>query len=134
MMKRVWLNGCFDVLHRGHIEMVKYAREVGDYVVVGTDTDARINESKGNTRPINTLEDRIEILRSIKYIDHVVSFDSDEELIDHLKFYKPDHRILGSEYKNSGKIVGEDFSGDILFFDRIEQYSSTDTIKEMNKK
>ena len=62
-MKTVWTNGCFDVLHRGHIELFKYAKSLGDYLVVGIDTDERVKASKGSSRPFNTLEDRMALYR-----------------------------------------------------------------------
>ena len=71
----IWVNGCFDILHRGHIELFKYAKSLGDHLVVGIDSDDRIRTSKGVNRPVNNLEDRIEMLRSIRYIDDVVWFD-----------------------------------------------------------
>ncbi len=112
--------------------MLKYADSIGDYVIVGLDADERVKSSKGESRPINTLEDRMEVVRSIKYVDEVVSFDSDESLIELLKECKPRFRVLGSEYNKPGVIIGEEHSGDIVFFKRIEQYSSTDSIKRMN--
>ena len=75
--KIIWTNGCFDVLHRGHIELFKYAKSLGDYLVVGIDDDERVRASKGPLRPINNLEDRVEMLESIKYIDEVVPFSTD---------------------------------------------------------
>jgi len=120
----IWINGCFDILHRGHIEMFKYASSLGGRVVVGLDTDERIKELKGNSRPINTLDDRMELVRSIKYVNGVVSFGSDEELIALLKEICPVHRVIGGDYREL-PIVGEEYSGEILFFDRIADYSTT---------
>ena len=125
----VWLNGCFDILHRGHIEMFKYASTLGCRVVVGTDSDQRIKKTKATNRPINCLNDRIEVLMSLKWIDEVVSFDSDEELCFWLKKYSPKYRVLGGDYKDhQNKIVGSEYSGKILFFDRVEKYSTTGVI------
>jgi rfaE bifunctional protein nucleotidyltransferase chain/domain len=123
----VWINGCFDILHRGHIEMFKYASTLGGRVVVGLDTDERVRQSKGNSRPINKLEDRMELIRSIKYVKGVVTFDSDEELISHLKAFRPVGRVIGGDYRNL-PIVGEEYSGEILYFDRIPEYSTTGII------
>jgi len=120
----IWLNGCFDILHRGHIEMFKYASSLGGRVVVGLDTDERVKESKGDSRPINTLDDRMELVRSIRYVDGVVSFGSDEELIALLKEMCPVHRVIGGDYRKL-PIVGKEYSGEILFFDRIADYSTT---------
>lgn len=125
----VWLNGCFDILHRGHIEMFKYAASLGCRVVVGTDTDERIKQSKGSERPINRLEDRMEMLSSLKWISKVVSFASDDELCSLLKEHRPKYRVIGGDYRSSqDRIVGSEYSGEILFFDRIEEYSTTGVI------
>ena len=79
-MKVIWTNGCFDIIHRGHIELFKYARSIGDILIVGIDEDNRVKQSKGAHRPINCLEDRKFVLQSIEYIDKVVSFGTDKEL------------------------------------------------------
>jgi D-beta-D-heptose 7-phosphate kinase/D-beta-D-heptose 1-phosphate adenosyltransferase len=125
----IWLNGCFDILHRGHIELFKYASSMGCRVVVGLDSDERIKIAKGKNRPINVLNDRIEILSSLKWIHEVVSFNSDEELCTWLKYYRPKYRVLGGDYKEcQNKIVGVEHSGQIIFFDRVEQYSTSGII------
>jgi len=120
----VWMNGCFDILHRGHIEMFKYASSLGGRVIVGLDTDERVKKAKGNSRPINKLEDRMELIRSIKYVRGVVSFGSDEELISLLEEFRPVCRVIGGDYRNL-PIVGKEYSGEILYFDRIPEYSTT---------
>lgn len=122
----VWLNGCFDILHRGHIEMFRYANSLGGRLVVGTDADDRIRKSKGNSRPINKLQDRMEVLKSIKWIDEVVSFSSDYELCDLLVKHRPTYRVLGGDYEgNQNAIVGKELSGQLLFFARLDSYSTT---------
>ena len=73
-MIKVWINGCFDILHRGHIELFKYGKSLGDELMVGLDDDGMINRFKGNKRPYNTLQDRIEVIKAIKYVDSVCSF------------------------------------------------------------
>jgi D-beta-D-heptose 7-phosphate kinase/D-beta-D-heptose 1-phosphate adenosyltransferase len=86
MVKRVWVNGSFDVLHIGHINLLEYANSLGN-VRVGLDTDERIKEKKGENRPYNILKDRIKFLSSIKFVDSIVTFSSDDELIDRIKEY-----------------------------------------------
>jgi cytidyltransferase-like protein len=76
---KIWVNGTFDVMHIGHIKLLEHASSLG-IVRVGLDTDERIKEKKGLKRPINTLQDRIDFMKSIKYVDSVVSFSSNEEL------------------------------------------------------
>ena len=74
-MKTVWTNGCFDILHRGHVEMFKFAKSLGDELIVGLDTDEKIKESKGSDRPFNNLEDRELVVASIRYVDKTISFN-----------------------------------------------------------
>ena len=86
--KIVWLNGTFDVLHMGHINLFRHARKLAGpegKVVVGTDSDERVRELKGPTRPINNIFDRLDFLRAIKYIDGVVVFSSEDELKARIK-------------------------------------------------
>ena len=79
-MKLVWTNGCFDVLHRGHFEMLKYAKSLGDIVMVGIDSDKKVKKDKGFDRPFNSAEDRKFALESIKYVDKVLIFKSREHI------------------------------------------------------
>ena len=116
-MTRVWVNGCFDVIHRGHIELFRYAKAQGDYLIVGLDKDSRISESKGVSRPINKLEDRVFVLQSIKYIDEVVSFGSDTELEEQIKLASPDIMVVGDDWKNK-KIIGGHLVDNKLYFKR----------------
>ena len=120
----VWTNGCYDVLHRGHVELFKYAASLGDKLVVGLDTDARVRKAKGSTRPFNTLEDRKYLLCSISFIDEVVSYETNEELENLLIKNKVDIMVIGSDWEGKS-IVGEKVVKNIKFFDRIEGYSTT---------
>tara|TARA_R110002110_G_scaffold311409_1_gene524952 strand:- start:485 stop:880 length:396 start_codon:yes stop_codon:yes gene_type:complete len=120
----VWTNGCYDVLHRGHVELFKYAASLGDKLVVGLDTDARVRKAKGSTRPFNTLEDRKYLLNSISFIDEVVSYETNEELENLLIKNKIDIMVIGSDWEGKS-IVGEKVVKNIKFFDRIEGYSTT---------
>ena len=81
-MKKIWTNGCFDVLHIGHIKMLQFARSLGDNLIVGIDSDKRVASLKGSDRPINNQNDRVEFLRSIKYVDDVFVFNSKENMCD----------------------------------------------------
>jgi len=128
-MKVIWVNGCFDVLHRGHIELFKYAKSLGDFLVVGVDDDARVRASKGDRRPVNTLEDRVEMLSSIKYIDDVVDFDYDSELDTLVLLSGAEIIVVGSDYKNK-KVVGSRHVKEVKFFDKLEGYSTTRMLKD----
>jgi D-beta-D-heptose 7-phosphate kinase/D-beta-D-heptose 1-phosphate adenosyltransferase len=123
---KVWVNGTFDVLHRGHIELFRYAYGFGD-VRVGIDTDDRVKKLKGEDRPVNTFEDRKVLLESIKYIDSVVGFNSDEELENEIKKWDPKVMVIGSDYKNK-RIIGSHLFDDIIYFERMEKHSSTNII------
>ena len=132
-MKLVWTNGCFDVLHRGHIELFKYAKSLGDYLIVGIDSDKRIKESKGPSRPVNSQQDRRFFLESIKYVDKVVIFSSSFQLESMVKMYKPEALVVGSEYKTKG-VVGVEHAKKVHFFDRIKGYSTTNILNSVGKK
>ena len=84
-MTRIFVNGTFDILHRGHLELLAYARSQGDYLLVGVDSDRRVQEKKGQTRPINTYDDRAIMLQHIRWVDEVKEFDTDEDLINLIK-------------------------------------------------
>lgn len=132
-MKLIWTNGCFDVLHRGHVELFKYAKSLGDFLIVGIDGDTRIRESKGPSRPINSQDDRKFFLESIKYIDQVVVFDTSFQLESMIKMYKPEGLVVGSEYRTKG-VVGGKYAKKIHFFDRIGNYSTTNILKSRGEK
>ena len=122
----IWVNGSFDVLHAGHIELFRYARSVGDRLVVGTDTDERIRELKGSTRPINKQKHRLSMLNAIKYIDEVVTFGSLEEQLLRMEESGAKTLVIGSDYKGK-PVVGEDRM-EVIFFDRIDDLSTTNIV------
>lgn len=126
-MYNVWVNGTFDVIHRGHVQLLKFAAKHGK-VRVGIDTDKRVQQFKGNSRPINTLDDRMLLIKSLKFVDSVVSFDSDDELTKQIQLWNPHYLIIGSDYRDK-KIIGAEYAKNIVIFDRIEGYSSTNIIK-----
>lgn len=123
-MKTIFVNGCFDVLHRGHIELFKYAKSLGDYLIVAIDTDERVKKMKGKNRPFNNQNDRMFLLQSIKYIDEVLFFNTDDELKNLTYTYNPDIMIVGSDWKNK-TVIGSENSKEVRFFERIGNYSTT---------
>ena len=124
---RIWVNGAFDILHIGHIKLLKHAAGMG-YLRVGIDTDERIKEMKGPTRPFNCFRDREEFLLSLRFVDEVVGFGSEQELIDEIKLYQPDVMVIGSDYRNK-RIVGSEFINKIVYFDRLEGVSTTSILE-----
>lgn len=126
----IWTNGCFDILHRGHIDLFRYARSLGDTLIVGLDDDARVRDTKGRARPINRLEDRSYLVSSLECVDAVVSFGSDEELIDRLKNIQPDIMVVGSDWKGK-PIVGCDQAREVKYFNRLDEYSTTGIINRV---
>lgn len=128
-MKRIFVNGTFDIVHRGHLELLEYAYNIGT-VLIAIDSDRRVKELKGNTRPINNQDDRAYLLRSLKFTSGVVVFDTDQELIDTIKLYQPDVMIKGSDYKDK-PIIGASFCREIKFYDFVDGYSTTKTIQDI---
>lgn len=126
MKHKVWVNGTFDVLHRGHIELLKYGSKFGT-IRVGIDYDERVKSLKGETRPINQWEDRKFFMESILFVDSVVGFGTDEELENKIKEWNPDYIIVGSDYRNK-TVIGSQYCKQVLFFDKIDGYSSTKII------
>ena len=125
-MVKVWVNGSFDILHIGHIRLLEHANTLGS-VKVGIDTDRRIKKFKGENRPFNSLVDRVKFLHSIKYIDSVDIFDTDEQLINLIKQYQPNYMVIGSDYKNK-PIIGSEYVKEIIYFDRIKDKSTTNIL------
>jgi D-beta-D-heptose 7-phosphate kinase/D-beta-D-heptose 1-phosphate adenosyltransferase len=122
----VWVNGTFDVLHRGHFELLKFATGYGR-LRVGIDYDNRVSELKGSSRPVNIWEDRSFVMSQIKGVDSVVGFGTQEELEQSIKSWDPDYLIVGSDYKGK-EVLGSRYCKEVIFFERIPNYSSTKII------
>tara|TARA_R110002051_G_scaffold103372_1_gene175148 strand:- start:132 stop:524 length:393 start_codon:yes stop_codon:yes gene_type:complete len=126
-MKKIFTNGCFDVLHRGHLELFEYAKSLG-YLHVGVDSDAKVKLDKGKDRPYNKLEDRIKMLQSLRSIDEVRSFNDTQGLEDLIKEISPDILVIGSDWRGK-KVVGTQYATKLQFFERIAGYSTTSILK-----
>ena len=126
---KIWTNGCFDILHRGHIELFKYARSLGEELIVGIDSDEKVKKDKGNERPFNTLHDRIEMLNALVYVDKVIPFDTTNELERIVKWLKPHVMVIGSDWKGK-EVIGQKYTEKVVFFDRIGDYSTTSIIEK----
>jgi len=126
LVKRVFVNGTFDILHRGHLELLNYAKSFG-YVIVGIDTDECIKEKKGPSRPIHNQEERKFLLENLRSVDEVIFFSSEPEFEELIKSLKPDIIIVGSDWKEKSTIKSY-YDGELIFFDRMVEYSTTKTI------
>jgi D-beta-D-heptose 7-phosphate kinase/D-beta-D-heptose 1-phosphate adenosyltransferase len=127
-MKIVFVNGCFDVLHPGHIALFQYAKSLGDYLIVAIDSDEKVALDKGFDRPIFSMEDRRFVLESIECIDIVHTFNSRSGLENLLECIKPDILVVGSDWKN-GIVVGREHAKEVKFFERQGDYSTSRTIQ-----
>lgn len=130
-MTKVVVNGSFDILHLGHLKLLEHARSYPkSYVLVLTDSDRRIKELKGPSRPIHTEYERCSFLFALKSVDRVETFDSDEELANLIKDFEPDIMVKGSDYRDK-KIIGAEYCKKIVFYDRLEKYSTTNKIQDI---
>lgn len=124
------VNGTFDILHRGHIELLNFAKSQGDRLLVAIDTDRRVKELKGSSRPVNNQQDRKFHLENLKAVDGVMFFDTKEELIEIMKGWSPDVYVKGSDWKN-GEGTAEQYSKEVIYYDRVGDYSTTNIIKNI---
>jgi rfaE bifunctional protein nucleotidyltransferase chain/domain len=132
--KIVFTNGCFDILHRGHVEYLTHARDLGDKLILGLNTDASVKRlGKSPERPINSEETRATILAGLECVDAVILFDEDTpyELI---KFVQPDVLVKGNDYK-AEDIVGYDIvtakGGKVITIQLVDGFSTTKLIEKM---
>lgn len=123
-MKRIWVNGCFDILHPGHIELLRYAKSLGDILYVGIDSDENVSLNKGPLRPVHTASYRQYMLESIRYVDTTMVFQNSEDLVECIKSVEPDIVVVGSDWKGKN-IVGADYAKEVRYFGRISNYSTT---------
>jgi rfaE bifunctional protein nucleotidyltransferase chain/domain len=133
-MKTVMVNGTFDILHPGHVSLLNTARSYGDYLIVAIDTDRRVKELKGPDRPINNQLFRRIMLSNIKAVDLVELFDSKEELIELMKRYQPDIYVKGSDWKHDKESTAHQYCKEVIYYDRIEEYSSTKIIEDITSR
>ena len=130
----VFTNGCIDIIHRGHIEYLNEARSLGDYLIVGLNSDSSVNKLKGDNRPINNQNDRSAVLDNLKSVDYVVIFfeDTPYELI---KKIIPDILVKGGDWKEN-YIVGADIvignGGIVKSLKYIQNYSTTALLKKIS--
>ncbi len=133
--KVVFTNGCFDLLHLGHVNYLAKARDLGDKLIVGLNTDASVQRLKGSSRPIKDELSRAQILAAMQFIDAVVFFD-EETPIDLISRVKPDILVKGGDYTIEG-IVGHELvlknGGEVRTIEFVTGYSSSTLIDKISK-
>ena len=129
----IFTNGCFDIIHVGHVRYLKEAKSKGDILILAVNGDQSIKRLKGKSRPINRLEYRLEVLSGLSSIDYLISFDEDtpEEL---LKIIKPDILVKGGDYSHSNHIVGKDivesYGGSVCLLSQVKGISTSAIIEK----
>lgn len=124
----IFVNGTFDIVHPGHIQLLNFAKSLGNKLVVAIDSDIRVKSLKGSVRPINNELERKFLLENLKAVDEVKIFSTDQELISIISAC--DIMVKGSDYKDK-MIVGQDICKKIIFFERIHGYSTTEKIQSI---
>lgn len=127
-------NGCFDILHCGHVSYLNFARKQADVLILGMNSDASVRRNKGEDRPINGEEDRAEVLAGLECIDYVVLFDEDEP-VDLISAVLPDVLVKGEDWAHyvSGREVVEAAGGKVVLAKMVEGRSTTGTIEKVLK-
>lgn len=134
--KVVFTNGCFDILHRGHLHLLREAKKLGDLLVVALNTDESVKKIKGANRPIMPESERSELIAALEMVDYVTSFDEPEPY-DVIKELRPDVLVKGGDWPKD-KIVGADIveghGGRVAVIPYLKGYSTTQIIERMCKK
>jgi rfaE bifunctional protein nucleotidyltransferase chain/domain len=130
--KLVFTNGCFDILHRGHVTYLTFARNQGDALVVGLNTDASVRANKGDGRPINSEQDRAFVLGSLRAVDFVVFF-GDKEPKDIIAKILPQVLVKGSDWAHyvSGREIVEANGGTVVLAEMVDGRSTSNTIQRI---
>ena len=137
MSKVIFTNGCFDILHKGHVKLLEFCknhkgvsfggRSLFPRVIVGLNSDESVKRLKGDSRPINKQEDRAYVLKSLKYVDEVIVFDEDDPY-NLITKVKPDYIVKGGDYKKED-VIGNDLA-EVLIFNYINGYSTTNIVEK----
>ncbi len=133
--KLVFTNGCFDLLHPGHIEYLIAARALGHKLIVGVNDDASVRRLKGNTRPLNPLQDRMSMLAALQSVDYVIPFSEDTPL-ELITMIRPHIIVKGGDYKPEqmiGRELVESYGGEVVILQFKEGYSSTRLIDKIKR-
>jgi len=125
--KIVFTNSCFDIIHKGHVIYLERAKELGDYLIVGVNSDTSVKRLKGDTRPINPSHDRMHVLASHQSVDYVVKFENDTPL-ELIKTIEPDFLVKGGDYSEENIVGGGlviEKGGQVLSLPFIKGLSTT---------
>jgi D-beta-D-heptose 7-phosphate kinase/D-beta-D-heptose 1-phosphate adenosyltransferase len=128
--KIIFTNGCFDIIHSAHLKILNYSKKQGDVLIVGLNSDESIKRIKGESRPINNIKERCELLAQLDIIDHIIIFNDDSPL-NILSVIKPNTIIKGGDYTKDS-IIGKEYADNIIIFDYINNISTTNTILKIN--
>ena len=129
--KIVFTNGCFDILHVGHVKYLEVAKSYGDVLILGLNADSSVKKLKGPTRPINTQDDRAYILASLESVDYVVIFE-EETPYELIKLIKPHVLVKGGDYEGK-EVVGQDIADELKLVQFVDGKSTTNTIKRIQE-
>ena len=127
--KIVFTNGCFDILHAGHVKSIEFAKSKGDILVLGLNSDSSVKRLKGPKRPVNKQADRAIVLAALGAVDAVCIFSQDTPL-ELIKLVKPDVLVKGADYKNK-EVVGSEYAGKVVLFPLLKGRSTTNLINKM---
>jgi len=127
-VKTVVVNGVFDILHQGHLRLLEFASTQGDRVTVAIDSDRRARQLKGAGRPVNTEHERRTMLEALRWVDQVIIFDTDQDLINIINQH--DAMVKGSDHRG-GTVIGQEQCRELIWFDRIDGYSTTNKIQDI---
>ncbi|MBQ4493747.1 MAG: D-glycero-beta-D-manno-heptose 1-phosphate adenylyltransferase [Elusimicrobiaceae bacterium] len=126
--KIVFTNGCFDILHAGHVRIIEFAKSQGDRLILGLNSDASVRRLKGPTRPINKEKDRAIVVSALEAVDGVVLFKEDTPL-NLIKIIKPDILVKGADYTKEN-VVGREYAGKVVLCPLVKGKSTTNIIKK----
>ena len=130
-MKIVFTNGCFDLLHYGHVKFLQEAKKLGDVLVVGINSDASVRWNKGKGRPIMKENDRAEILVELRCVDDVMIFDEATPL-ELIKVIMPDVLVKGGDWKKKD-VIGREYAKKVVIIPYLKGYSTTEIIKKCKR-
>lgn len=132
---RIWVNGCFDILHTGHIDLLTYAKNLGgveNVLIVGIDSDMRVRKLKGKRRPINSQDDRRKMLESLKVVDEVHIFNSENQLRKMIRDLDIDYMVIGDQYEDK-EVIGLENSKNGTVYYHVDDRSTTKIIEKIKK-